>query len=195
MLSFGYLSDHTMDDIPRSGLKAIYQRATSTYLSDESSDKLEDQLYLYKYSWSVCLPKIHLSTDHGTPLSNSKRKNKILSLVQWKGWRAFNSCALSGKLKLWCFQFGLLPRLLWLVEVHTSGKGWEFHAALTEWDFIVKEYCSCECAKVRLEMTLVETHNKCVREANKSVVEAKAALQSGISWDMYSMEEGVLGSV
>jgi len=50
MLSFGYLSDHTMDDIPRSGLKAIYQRATSTYLSDESSDKLEDQLYLYKYS-------------------------------------------------------------------------------------------------------------------------------------------------
>jgi len=59
------------------------------------------------------------------------------------------------------------------------------------------------CAKVRLEMTLVETDNKCVREAatvlktgskwsaNKSVVEAKAALQSGISWDMYSMEEGV----
>jgi len=46
-----------------------------------------------------------------------------------------------------------------------------------------------KCAKVRLEMTLVESHEKCVREAapvlktgrkwsaKKSVVEAKATLQ------------------
>jgi len=48
-----------------------------------------------------------------------------------------------------------------------------------------------KCAKVRLEMTLVGSRNKCVREAapvlntgtkwsaKKSVVEAKAALQIG----------------
>jgi len=60
---------------------------------------------------------------------------------------------------------------------------------------------------ILLEMTLIESLDKCVREAapvlktgrkwsaKKSVVEAKAALQNGISWNRYSMEKGVLGSV
>jgi len=54
-----------------------------------------------------------------------------------------------------------------------------------------------ECARVRLEITLVESRNKCVREAapvlktgrkwsaKKSVVEAKAALQIGDFSDLY----------
>jgi len=35
-----------------------------------------------------------------------------------EGLKSINSCALPGKLKLWCFQFGLLPRLLWSLTVY-----------------------------------------------------------------------------
>jgi len=35
-----------------------------------------------------------------------------------EGLKSTNSCALPGKLKLWCFQFGLLPRLLWPLAVY-----------------------------------------------------------------------------
>jgi len=43
-----------------------------------------------------------------------------------EGLKSIYSCALPGKLKLWCFQFGLLPRLLWPltmyeVSLKTSG--------------------------------------------------------------------------
>jgi len=60
-----------------------------------------------------------------------------------------------------------------------------------------------KCAKVRLEMTLIESHDKCVREAapvlktgrkwsaKKSVEEANLPFKLIISWDRYSMEEGV----
>lgn len=59
-------------DIPRSGLKAICNRAISTYLSDESSDRLVDQLGVCSESIpEVYVCPIHLGTDHQTPLSNS----------------------------------------------------------------------------------------------------------------------------
>lgn len=32
------------------------------------------------------------------------------------GLKKINSAALPGKLKLWCFQFGLLPRLMWPIN-------------------------------------------------------------------------------
>jgi len=64
-----------------------------------------------------------------------------------EGLKSMNSCALPGKLKLWCIQFGLLPRLLWpltvykvslttvdklkVLIVYTSENGWEFDAALS----------------------------------------------------------------
>jgi len=35
-----------------------------------------------------------------------------------EGLKSINSCALPGKLKLWCFQFDLLPRLLWPLTVY-----------------------------------------------------------------------------
>ncbi len=35
-----------------------------------------------------------------------------------EGLKSIDSCALPGKLKLWCFQFGLLPRLLWPLTVY-----------------------------------------------------------------------------
>jgi len=64
-----------------------------------------------------------------------------------------------------------------------------------------------KCAKVRLEMTLVESHDKCVREAapvlktgrkwsaKKSVVEAKAALQIGDIVGQVQHGRGGLGLV
>jgi len=65
-----------------------------------------------------------------------------------------------------------------------------------------------KCAKVRLEMTLVESHDKCVREAapvlNKLVESSqqrnlwkrqRLPFKLGMSWDKYSMEKWVLGSV
>jgi len=35
-----------------------------------------------------------------------------------EGLKSINSCALPGKLKLWSFQFDLLPRLLWPLTVY-----------------------------------------------------------------------------
>lgn len=59
-------------DIPRSGVKAICTRATSTYLSDESTDRLVDQLGVDSESIPdlyVC--PIHLGTNSQSSLSNS----------------------------------------------------------------------------------------------------------------------------
>jgi len=35
-----------------------------------------------------------------------------------EGLKSINSCALPVKQKIWCFQFGLLPRLLWPLTVY-----------------------------------------------------------------------------
>jgi len=82
----------------------------------------------------------------------------------------------------------------------------EFHAASAEWYFILKALTEeFKCAKVRLEMTLVESHDKCVREAaavlktdrkwsaKKSVVKAKAALQIGDIVGQVQNRRGGLG--
>lgn len=34
------------------------------------------------------------------------------------GLKQINSTALAGKLKLWCLQFGLLPRLMWPISIY-----------------------------------------------------------------------------
>jgi len=71
-----------------------------------------------------------------------------------EGLKSINSCALPGKLKLWCFQFGLLPSLLWPLTVYkvslTTVDKLEvlISSYLRKWlgqsAFIVKEYCSCQ---------------------------------------------------
>jgi len=112
--------------------------------------------------------------------------------------------------------FGLLPRLLWPLTVYevslTTLDKLEalISSYIRKWMGVprclsrVKPYSKgilqlpvsalteeFKCAKARLEITLVESRNKCVREAapvlktgrnwsaKKSVVEAKAALQIG----------------
>lgn len=35
-----------------------------------------------------------------------------------EGLRSIDKCGLPGKLKAWCFQFGLLPRLMWPLQVY-----------------------------------------------------------------------------
>jgi len=106
---------------------------------------------------------------------------------QVEGLKSINSCALPSKLKLWCFQFGLLPRccghwlcirFLWqqleaLISsyirkwlgvsrcisragLYSKGTLQLPVSALTE---------EFKCTKVRLEITLVESCDKCVREA------------------------------
>ena len=35
-----------------------------------------------------------------------------------EGLNAIDECDLPGKLKLWCLQFGLMPRLMWLLTVY-----------------------------------------------------------------------------
>ncbi|KAL3991385.1 ubiquilin-like protein [Sarotherodon galilaeus] len=46
----------------------------------------------------------------------------IKSLGRWQNLandlKRINNTALPGKLKLWCFQFGLLPRLLWPLTIY-----------------------------------------------------------------------------
>lgn len=59
-------------DIPRLGVKAICTRATSTYLSDELSDRLVDQLSVDSESVpDLYAFPIRLDMDNHPPLSNS----------------------------------------------------------------------------------------------------------------------------
>ncbi|TWW73490.1 hypothetical protein D4764_15G0008840 [Takifugu flavidus] len=97
------------------------------------------------------------------------------------GLRQINSTALPGKLKLWCFQFGLLPRLMWPISIyevtlsHANRLERLVNVQVRKWLglprclssiglygsgvlslpvlSLVEEY---KCAKARLEMTLTE---------------------------------------
>ncbi|XP_058852600.1 uncharacterized protein LOC131699533, partial [Acipenser ruthenus] len=147
-----------------------------------------------------------------------------------EGLKSIDSCALPGKLKLWCFQFGLLPRLLWPLTVYevslTTVEKLEalISSYIRKWlgvprclsrvglygkgilqlpvSALTEEF---KCAKVRLEMTLVESRDKCVREAapvlktgrkwaaKKAVEDAKAALRIGDIMGQVQHGRGGLG--
>ncbi|KAK0139173.1 Retrovirus-related Pol polyprotein from type-2 retrotransposable element R2DM [Merluccius polli] len=124
----------------------------------------------------------------------------IKSLGRWysaelKDSKQINSTALPGKLKLWCFQFGLLPRLMWpmsMYEVtlsHANRLERLVNAQVRKWlglprclsniglygnralslpiSSLVEEY---KCAKTRLEMTLTESRDPFVRGAAPTLV-------------------------
>ena len=106
------------------------------------------------------------------------------------GLKQINNTALPGKLKLWCFQFGLLPRLMWPISIyevtlsHASRLERLVNVQVRKWlglprclssiglygngalslpiSGLVEEY---KCAKARLEMTLKESRDPFVRGA------------------------------
>ena len=106
------------------------------------------------------------------------------------GLKQINSTALPGKLKLWCFQFGLLPRLMWPLSIyevtlsHVNRLERLVNAQVRKWlglprcltsiglygngalslpiSSLQEEY---KCAKTRLEMTLTESRDPFVRGA------------------------------
>lgn len=105
------------------------------------------------------------------------------------GLRNINNTSLPGKLKLWCFQFGL-PRLMWPISIyevtlsHANRLERLVNAQVRKWlglprclssiglygngalslpvSSLVEEY---KCAKARLEMTLTESRDPLVRGA------------------------------
>ena len=111
------------------------------------------------------------------------------------GLKQINNTALPGKLKLWCFQFGLLPRLMWPISIyevtlsHISRLERLVNAQVRKWlglprcltsiglygngalslpiSSLVEEY---KCAKTRLEMTLTESQDPFVRGAAPTLV-------------------------
>ncbi|KAK7929282.1 hypothetical protein WMY93_005677 [Mugilogobius chulae] len=131
-----------------------------------------------------------------------------------RGLKQINNTALPGKLKLWCFHFGLMPRLLWPLTIyeftssHVNRLERLVNAQIRKWlglpkcmssvglyvdgplslplSNLTEEY---RCAKARLEMTLTESQDPCVRGAapvlrtgNKwtpkaAVTDAKATLR------------------
>ncbi|MBN3281348.1 GCIP protein, partial [Polyodon spathula] len=141
-----------------------------------------------------------------------------------------HSCALPDKLKLWCFQCGLLMRLLWPLTVYevslTTVEKLEalISSYIRKWlgvprclsrvglygkgilqlpvSALTEEF---KGAWVRLEMTLVESRDKCVREAapvlktgrkwaaKKAVEDAKAALRIGDIMGQVQHGRGGLG--
>ena len=111
------------------------------------------------------------------------------------GLKQINSTALPGKLKLWCFQFGLLPRLMWPISIyevtlsHANRLERLVNVQVRKWlglprclssiglygngvlslpiSSLVEEY---KCAKSRLEMTLTESRDPFVRGAAPTLV-------------------------
>jgi len=117
-----------------------------------------------------------------------------------EGLNSINSCALPGKLKLWCFQFGPLPMLQWSLTVYkvslTTVDKLEALISLYIRKWLEVPRCLSRVGlngKGILQPSFSEPslHNECVREAapvlktgrkwstRKSVIEAKAALQIG----------------
>ncbi|KAK0148024.1 hypothetical protein N1851_012273 [Merluccius polli] len=106
------------------------------------------------------------------------------------GLKQINTTALPGKLKLWCFQFGLLPRLMWPISIYevtlSHAKRLErlVNVQVRKWlglprclssiglygngalslpiSSLVEEY---KCSKARLEMTLTESRDPVVTGA------------------------------
>ena len=111
------------------------------------------------------------------------------------GLKQINNTALPGKLKLWCFQFGLLPRLMWPISIyevalsHANRLERLVNTQVRKWlglprclssiglygngalslpiSSVVEEY---KCAKARLEMTLTESRDPFVRGAAPTLV-------------------------
>ena len=50
-------------------------------------------------------------------LRGTKRVAKIKGKLE-EGLKAIHECALPGKLKLWCLQFHLMPRLMWPLTLY-----------------------------------------------------------------------------
>ncbi len=116
------------------------------------------------------------------------------------GLKQINSTALPGKLKLWCFQFGLLPCLMWPISIyevplsHANRLERLVNVQVRKWlglprclssiglygngalslpiSSLVEEY---KCSKARLEMTLTESRDPFVRGA-------APALATGRRW-------------
>ncbi|KAL1263729.1 hypothetical protein QQF64_006468 [Cirrhinus molitorella] len=111
------------------------------------------------------------------------------------GLNKINNTDLPGKLKLWCFQFGLLPRLMWPISIYEvtlthanrlerlvnaqvrkclglprclTSIGLYGNGALSlPISSLVEEY---KCAKSRLEMTLTDSRDPVVRGAAPTLV-------------------------
>ena len=124
-------------------------------------------------------------------------RNPIKSVGRWYSadlkdskLKQIDDTALPGKLKLWCFQFGLLPRLMWPISIyevtlsHASRLERLVSVQVRKWlglprclssiglygngalslpiSSLVEEY---KCTKARLEMTLTESRDPYVRGA------------------------------
>ncbi|CAJ1074008.1 hypothetical protein D4764_02G0002730, partial [Xyrichtys novacula] len=62
-------------------------------------------------------PVKSLGRWYSAELKDSKQLEQ-LKLDTIHGLKQINSTALPGKLKLWCLQFGLLPRLMWPISIY-----------------------------------------------------------------------------
>ncbi|KAI2644850.1 hypothetical protein H4Q32_030713 [Labeo rohita] len=114
------------------------------------------------------------------------------------GLKQINNTALPGKLKLWCYQFGLLPRLLWpltMYEVslsHVNQLERLVNTQVRKWLGLPKCVSSVrmyskgalslpisslvedfKCAKVRLHMSLTESRDPVVRGAALTLATGK----------------------
>ncbi|CAM4720493.1 unnamed protein product [Leuciscus chuanchicus] len=78
-----------------------------------------------------------------------------------KGLVSIDKTSLPGKLKLWCLQFGLLPRLMWPLTVY------EVPISKVE---KLERTVKYKCTKVRLSMTLAESQDAAIRTAPPRLV-------------------------
>ena len=63
-------------------------------------------------------PVKSLGRWYSLPLTDRHRGVEVQKQVT-EGLEAIDQCGLPGKFKVWCFQFGLLPRILWPMQVYT----------------------------------------------------------------------------
>ena len=94
------------------------------------------------------------SLDHWYTKELRDTKREIKRQLE-EGLKAIDECGLPGKLKLWCLQFGSMPRFMWPLTVYevvmshvehmgstlvsSSGNGLTYHQTLHQWHCMEEE--------------------------------------------------------
>ena len=145
-------------------------------------------------------PVKSLGRWYSHPLTDKHRGSEVQQLVT-EGLQAIDNCGLPGKFKVWCFQFGLLPRILWPMQVYTitmtrvETMERKVSSYLRKWLGVPRSLTSgalyCSTSKLTLPTTALTEEYKVakariylmMRDSKDPVVkQAKPEVSSGRKW-------------
>ena len=112
-------------------------------------------------------PVKSLGRLYSIPLTDRHRGPEVQK-VALKGLKSIDKTCLPGKMKAWCYQHGLLPRLLWSLQVYLQ----------LPISSLVKEF---KIGKVSLHMMLKDSADEIIRKACPEIKSVKVVQEADCS--------------